>query len=287
MTALMRKFTRRLRPSLGAALALCEWRRMYSFEPAACLGFDRVVTTSELERRLLLRLCRRFLARRGGGAAALVAKRDGLGARVTVVPQSVDCDYFRPAPDRIRRLNIAFWGRLTYPPNEDAVRYFAREILPLVRRSVPDARFVVVGSQPRRSLCAMAHRGEITLHPSVPDIRPFVQEADVAVAPMRVAVGVQSKVLEAMASGIPVVCTPGARQGIDAKHGEHVLVGPNAEVFAQHVARLLLDRDFAARIARSARERVEQAHSWEVAAARLEAVYAEAICAHAGFTPMR
>jgi glycosyltransferase involved in cell wall biosynthesis len=280
MTLLLRRLARHTRLGLRRMVLREELRRLWPFEPEACLQFDRVVTTSELDRRALRSLCRGFIARQDGRLAPASAARAGLRERIVAIPNGVDCEYFRPAASPTPAPQILFWGRLGYAANADAVRHFAHKVLPIVRREVASARFVVVGADPGRSVRAMAGRGEIELHASVPDIRPFLREAAVAVAPMRVAVGVQNKVLEAMASGVPVVCTPGARQGIDAQDGEHVLVGPDAQTLAQHVVRLLLDREFSARIAGSAREQVERAHSWEVAAARLEAVYAEAVQAH-------
>jgi glycosyltransferase involved in cell wall biosynthesis len=287
MTLLLRRFARHTPAGLRRMLLREELRRLWSFEPEVCLQFDRVLTTSELDRRALRSLCRGFIARQDGRLAATSAAQADLQTRIVAIPNGVDCEYFRPARGPAAPPRILFWGRLGYAANADAVHYFAREVLPIVRREVASATFVAVGADPGRSVRATARRGEIELHASVPDVRPFLREAAVAVAPVRIAVGVQNKVLEAMASGVPVVCTPAARQGIDARDGEHLLVGADAQALAQHVIRLLLDRDFAAQIATSARQRVEQTHSWEVAAARLEAVYADAIQAHAASAPTR
>ncbi|MFQ6097271.1 MAG: glycosyltransferase [Armatimonadota bacterium] len=250
---------------------------MSHFEAEVCSWFDRVITTSDRERRLLMRLSRSVPEQGNGNASRVEAQDKTIGAKFAAIPNGVDCEYFRPATGAGRGCRIVFWGRLGYYANVDAVEYFVQQVLPIVRQRVPDAQFVVVGRDPHKTVRKMARRGQIELRASVPDIRPFLWEAAVAVAPMRIAVGVQNKVLEAMASGVPVVCTSSARQSIDAEDGAHLLVGANAAEFADHVTRLLVDRELAAHMATAARQRVESAHSWEAAAARLEAVYEEAI----------
>jgi glycosyltransferase involved in cell wall biosynthesis len=183
-----------------------------------------------------------------------------------VVPNGVDHDYFAPERTYPPPLGpggpvVAFTGDMSYRPNQDAVLWFAREILPELRASRSDLRFVVVGRRPGRRLRRAALRLGFDLTGTVPDVRPFLAHAAVAVAPLRIAQGVPNKVLEAMAMGKAVVATPAAVAGLPVHAGEDILVGETPAAFAAAVIGAL-DPSRAADLGARARARVLADHGW-------------------------
>lgn len=196
-------------------------------------------------------------------AALFRTQRPSEADKIRAVPSGVDFGYFDPAiaqdpPYPTDRLNFVFTGTMDYPPNVDAVRWFARDILPIIRRTAP-AHFHIVGSSPSAEVRALAGDG-VFVTGRVPDVRPYVAHATAAVAPMRIARGIQNKVLEAMAMGRPVVVTPAALEGIDAVPGRDLLLGDGAEAFAARC--LEAARPESAAIGAAARQLIERSYSW-------------------------
>jgi sugar transferase (PEP-CTERM/EpsH1 system associated) len=190
---------------------------------------------------------------------------DGLatGIPCTVIPNGVDTSYFsmitansHPEP------MIAFLGRMDYFPNIDGVCHFAERVFPLVRQKVPHSRFVIIGSDPSRQVRALARIPGISVTGHVPDVRSYVQDAAVSVAPLRIARGTQNKILESMAMGIPVVATPLAAKGIQAIPERHLLVAEHPEKFAEKVVDLLTKDSLRTRIAAAARQHLQHSHNW-------------------------
>ena len=182
--------------------------------------------------------------------------------RIRAVSSGVDAAYFDPAlageaPYPTDRLNFVFTGTMDYPPNMDAVAWFAGTILPLIRRTAPNAAFHIVGSSPAPQVQALASEG-VHVTGRVPDVRPYVAHATACVAPMRIARGIQNKVLEAMAMARPVVVTPDALEGIGARPGEEVLLAETAEAFAA----ACLDAAGRAAVGAAARQRVLRDYIW-------------------------
>jgi sugar transferase (PEP-CTERM/EpsH1 system associated) len=143
----------------------------------------------------------------------------------TVIPNGVDTSYFSPngySSESAR--TIVFTGRMDYFPNIDGVCYFVDQILPLIRNKMPNIEFRIIGSNPVRTISELASKPGITVTGHVPDIRSFVHDAAIAVAPLRIARGTQNKILESMSMGIPVVATPQAAKGVQAIPGKHLLV---------------------------------------------------------------
>jgi sugar transferase (PEP-CTERM/EpsH1 system associated) len=209
-------------------------------------------------------------------AEADIVARRAPGRALTVLPMGIDLDNFRPAPDpeRVREPRIVFTGVMGYYPNVDAVSYFAHEVLPLVRAAVAEARFVIVGRDPVRAVRRLAKLPGVVVTGTVPDVRPYLADAMVAVAPFRIARGVQSKVLEAMASGLPVVGTSIAFQGLQAREEDGVRMADTPDALAAAVIALL--RDAGERHARGLRTRayVERHHHWERLGQDLESLLA-------------
>jgi polysaccharide biosynthesis protein PslH len=187
-------------------------------------------------------------------------------AHVRGVSNGVDHCYFDPAlmytPVFDTKLpTYVFTGTMDYPPNVDAVVWFAAEILPLIRRRVPAAQFYIVGSNPSAAVRRLAQIGGIFVTGRVPDVRPYVAYATAGVAPLRIARGIQNKVLEAMSMGKPVVLTSGALEGIDADPGVDVVLADAVEDFASACWRLALSNDGEA-IGAAARKRIVRDYDW-------------------------
>jgi sugar transferase (PEP-CTERM/EpsH1 system associated) len=178
----------------------------------------------------------------------------------------VDARYFDPAAvaaGQTPGLAVVFTGTMSYRPNADAVCWFAREVLPAVRRTVPEARFVIVGRQPSPAVRRLAGAPGVAVTGAVPDVRPYLAGAALAVCPLRLARGVQNKVLEAMAMGRAVVASPAALEGLDAEPGRHVLAADGAAAWRQTVKALLGDPDRRGAIGRAAREHIVRNYTWE------------------------
>jgi len=198
-------------------------------------------------------------------------------AATAVLPNGVDTEYFRPSWYRASGVpTIVFTGALDYFPNVDSVCHFSEAILPLIRRQVPRARFLVVGRRPDRAVLALRRSGQIEVAADVPDVRPYMGQAHVAVVPLRIARGMQNKILEAMAMGLPVVTLPGPAQGIAARAGAEWFVEDGAEAFAARVVRLLEEPAERMRVGRQARRLVEEQYAWRQILPRVEALVASA-----------
>jgi sugar transferase (PEP-CTERM/EpsH1 system associated) len=197
-----------------------------------------------------------------------------MAGRVRVMQNGVDSEHFSPDvrlddPYPAEGPNIAFTGAMDYWPNVDAVGWFVAEILPLIRRQVAGATFWIVGRDPAPAVKSLAGEG-VVVTGAVPDVRPYVAHADVVVAPLRIARGIQNKVLEAMAMAKPVVLSQAPAVGLGAEPGVHCEVAGNAGLFADRVVALLQDPGRRERMGAAARQRVVEAYSWEAHLAVLE-----------------
>lgn len=193
-------------------------------------------------------------------------------APVTVMPNGVDLDFFRPPAYPAADPVIVFTGAMDYFPNVDAACFFGDEILPRVQARLPSAQFLIVGKDPAPAVRRLSKRPGVTVTGSVPDVRPFLHRARVAVAPLRLARGVQNKILEAMATGLPVVATSKACQGLAAVAGRDLLVAEEPRDFADAVVWLLESPEPAQELGRAARTFVRAHHAWPAALAALDAV---------------
>jgi glycosyltransferase involved in cell wall biosynthesis len=154
-----------------------------------------------------------------------------------------------------------FTGAMDYWPNIDAVTWFVAEVLPALRAAHPDLFFYIVGSNPARTVTQLANRDGVVVTGRVDDVRPYLQHAVAAVAPMRVARGVQNKVLEAMAMSRPVLVTRRGLEGIDADHGDQVLLADQPQDYVELLSQVLAGEH--EEIGRRARSFVERCFVWE------------------------
>jgi len=184
------------------------------------------------------------------------------------ISNGVDCAYFDPAggfaaPYNVGVPNFVFTGTMDYVPNVDAVIWFANDILPLIRRSLPTAQFHIVGANPAPAVQALARIKDVHVTGRVPDVRPYLANASAAVAPMRIARGIQNKVLEAMAMARPAIVTSDALEGIAARPEDELLLADGAEAFAAAACRAAADVTEGRRLGEAARRRVVADFSWE------------------------
>jgi sugar transferase (PEP-CTERM/EpsH1 system associated) len=228
-----------------------ELRRVERYEPTVPQMVDRVLVASERDRAPFA------------------------SDSVVVIPNGVDADRFRPGLARKRGSTIVFSGRMSYSPNVRAAVWFSRVVFPLVRASVPDAELVVAGAAPAREVRRLAELPGITVTGFVPSMAETLSGASIAVAPMQSGSGIQNKILEAMACGLPLVTTSIGLGGIDARDGTDLIVEDSAEDFASAVVVLLQSDARAAELGRNARARVLDRYTWARAAELIDRVYAE------------
>lgn len=233
-----------------------EARRLLAYEQAVARRVDAGIFVTEQETQ-------RFVARTADCAGRVVTIRNG-----------VDSDYFSPrrelpSPFAPGERPVAFTGAMNYWPNVDAVVWFAREVLPRLKQADAAIRFYVVGMNPDVTVRALAGRPDVVVTGRVPDVRPYLQHARVVVAPLRVARGIQNKVLEAMAMAKPVVATPACASSLSARQGIELEVASEAQPFASKVI-ALMDPARAQEMGRRARERVLRDYAWPASLGQLE-----------------
>jgi sugar transferase (PEP-CTERM/EpsH1 system associated) len=206
--------------------------------------------------------------------ASLFRQRTGLPPEsVQVLENGIDAERFRPeATEAGREPLIVFTGQMDYPPNIEAAAGFATHALPLVRQRCPQARFAIVGRNPDAALGSLGAGVEVI--GEVPDTRPWLARAAAVVAPLRIARGIQNKVLEAMAMARPVVASPAAFEGIDAAPGEHLIVADGWAAEAEAVAALIADRSRGDTIGAAARVRIIERYGWDARLAPLDRMLA-------------
>ena len=167
---------------------------------------------------------------------------------------------------------VGFVGVLDYRPNIDGVCWFVKSIWPLIRRVLPDAEFRIVGRSPTRTIYRLNRVAGVRVVGEVQDVGSELQRFDVSVAPLRLARGLQNKVLEAMAAALPVVLTTGAARGLGAEHGQDLLVADSPQPFADQVLELLASAPLRQRIGSSARHFVAVNHCWEAELQKFELI---------------
>jgi sugar transferase (PEP-CTERM/EpsH1 system associated)/FemAB-related protein (PEP-CTERM system-associated) len=195
-----------------------------------------------------------------------------------VLGNGVDLEHFRPAlgatladtvpsnersrlPDPSKPL-LVFTGAMDYRPNVDGIGYFVREVLPIIRSSEPDVELAIVGRNPARAVRWLASVAGVTVTGAVADVRPYLRAARVAVVPLRIARGIQNKVLEALATGCPVVTTPEGVAGLAIEAGTHAIVASDPQDFAAAVVSVVRDDRIRRHLQLAGRDFVEARHQW-------------------------
>ena len=195
------------------------------------------------------------------------------GVPVSLVGNGVDLDYFLPGGRPKRPGSLVFTGVMDYFPNVDAVVWFCNKVLPIIQTQIPEASFIICGSRPTAAVRHLAKRRGVTVTGRVPDTRPYLDGAEVFVAPLRMARGIQNKLLEALAMGLPCVVSSAVSSGtVPAEDG--ILAADDLKEFAEHVVRLLRNDEFRAEMARKARVAAETNYRWDTQMECLDQVIA-------------
>ncbi len=238
-------------------------RRTSRYEGRLVNQFDKVLVTSKNDRTALMSL------------APLGTPED----QVVVLPNGVDVDYFAPPQQTTARedATLVISGKMSYHANVTMSLKFVEETMPIIWQRKKDARLVLVGKDPAPELRGLAKNPAIEVTGTVEDIRPYLHRATLAVAPITYGAGIQNKVLEAMACGLPVVTSPQAVSALAVTPGQDLIVANGPEDFANAVVALLDDPALRSRIGQAGRRYVEKQHLWANIAARLEEVYDEVI----------
>ena len=232
-----------------------EAKRLSRYEVAAVEDFDEAIVVSEAEAELL--------------------RAAGSRREITVIPNGVDVEYFQPeanSPETDAEPAVVFCGAMDYLPNVDGARTFAAEVFPLIRSKEGTCTFYIVGRNPTAAVRKLAELPGIVVTGSVPDTRPYLRRSRVAVAPLRIARGIQNKVLEAMAMGLPIVGTRVAFQGIGATSEDGARISDSPREMAEAVLELLKSPEARRRSGARARQFVMERHRWEGHHGMLEAL---------------
>jgi len=239
------QYSRFANPLLRPVYAL-EARRLRAYEASLAGRFERIVLATANE----LRLFESFAP----------------GSRAAAVPNGVDFDHFHPIDlPKAEKPLLVFTGQMDYFANVDGVVHFAREVFPRLRRRIVGVELVIVGRSPVSAVRALAELPGISVTGAVGDVRPFLARAWAFVAPLRIAQGVQNKVLEAMAMDLPVVCSDRVLAGLAEGgfvHGHDLLAADSPETFETCLASVLEDAGTGARLARNARQRLSAGYRW-------------------------
>ena len=222
-----------------------QWRKMWQFEKEMCQRFDSVIAVSADDREQM--------------------KREYGAQAVFDVPTGVDTEFFRPSGTiETSPHNIVFTGSMDWLPNEDGIRFFMREIMPLIKSKVPDSTLTVVGRNPPASLVEMSKSdSSLIVTGRVDDVRPYIEKAAAYVVPLRIGGGTRLKIFEAMAMEKAVVSTTIGAEGLPLANGVELLLADEPQAFADAVVKVLTDASCAAELGRRAAANVRQNHGWE------------------------
>jgi sugar transferase (PEP-CTERM/EpsH1 system associated) len=229
---------------------------MRRWEPHYAERFDRCIVVSEADRQRLMAANPRV--------------------QVDVIPTGVDTQLLQPLPHHRTSPALLFIGKMSYAPCADAVLYFCREILPMIRRRVGNVEMWVVGTDPPPEVRRLDGEG-VHVTGRVADVVPYYRRSSVCVVPLRAGGGTRLKIFEAMALGRPVVSTTLGCEGLDVVDGQHLLIADSPGQFAERTVRLLVDRALYQRIATDARQLVVDHYDWDAVAQQLMQIYAEVV----------
>jgi len=230
-----------------------QYARMLRYERRALKRFDGVLVVSDADRRTFASLY-----------------PDAIRQDVHVVSTGVDTGFFSPAPSAADGRGLVFTGSMDWLPNEDAVTYFCREILPRVRADEPDATLTIVGRAPTPAVKRLAADHGVTVTGRVDDVRPYMRDAAVYIVPLRIGGGTRLKIFEAMAMGKAVVSTTVGAEGLPVNNGEHLVIADEPHLFARAVVRLFRDVERRRTIAAAAQKLVVERYDWSAVAGELE-----------------
>lgn len=233
-----------------------EVNKLRRYEPQLVEKFDKVTLVSEADINFM--------------------KEGNPNASYDLLTNGTDTDFFTPGDNFESRHDILFAGKLNVWSNVMSVHDIVERIFPAIVKERPKAKLKIVGANPTTQVLNL-QSDNIEVIANIPDLRPYLQQARVFIHSHFGGSGIQNKLLEAMASGVPVVTTPSGNQGIEAKHLEEVMIGNNVEELAAHALRLLEDDSLARKISENARQLMIEEHSWQSIYDKMDTIIEE-IC---------
>lgn len=268
---LFRQAAQHSRSFFGQWVTRLELGRTTAYERRLLQHFDRILVTSRKDKEAYRRLNPPGVAH----------------APIEILPNGVSLEEFYPAPRQKRSTRtLVVSGKMSYHANITMVRDLVENIMPLVWREHPEVHLQIAGKNPPPLIQSLQSDRRIEVTGTVPHMRPYLQQAAIAVAPLAYGAGIQNKVLEAMACATPVVCTPQAIAALDVEPGRHLMVGDTPQAFARAVCALLEDEQRRHRIGQAGYAYVERYHRWDAVVARLEGIYQQAQIARIRAAPL-
>ncbi len=256
-------------------LAALDYKRTQRFEANLLKRLQHVVITSERDRQALIEI---------SDSQENDQEKDKQERRtpIDIIPNGVDLDYFCPGQHERYRCDLVFSGKMSYHANVAAVLYLYKQIMPLIWKYRPGTRLTIVGSSPPKSIRRLAIDSRVEVTGYVDDMRPYIGGGQVVIAPMIYSVGIQNKVLEAMAMGTPVIASTPVAAALHARPERDLLVANSPQEFANAALFLLDNSDARTVLSRNGRDYVEQYHDWSMMAQKLISVYEQAIAIDRG-----
>jgi len=193
---------------------------------------------------------------------------------IDIIPNGVDINYFKPLKINFKKKNIIFAGSLDWYPNDDAVIYFIKDIWPIIKKRYQTVTFTIIGRNPSNRVRKLVEKDAfLRLTGFVDDVRPFFNEAEVYVCPIRDGGGTKLKLLDAMAMGKAIVTTRVGAEGLDVENERHVVIADDPKNFALQISRLFENPSFGEYLGKNARQLVEDKYSWEIIGKKLNNIY--------------
>jgi glycosyltransferase involved in cell wall biosynthesis len=190
-------------------------------------------------------------------------------SRLFVISIGIDLGHFHPEPGANQAATMVFVGNLENRVNEHAVLWFHHNVWPELRKTIPEAVFLVVGQRPGETIRRLAqHDDRIVVTGFVSDFRPYVWQSKLFVAPLQLGTGIKTRVLQAMAMGKAIVASPSSAEGIAVQDGKHLILARTPKEYLEHICALWIDPTRRAELGREARLLVEARHSREAAASK-------------------
>lgn len=230
-----------------------ELSRIIKYEQSLDIFFDSIVVVSDKDRKVIP------------------------SERVTVIQNGIDTELFSLQQQPPLKPTLIFSGNMSYAPNVHAVKWFVKKCLLIIQQTIPDTSLIIAGVNPSREIRSLEQTPGVTVTGFVKSMPQTLRQANVAIAPMQSGSGIQNKILEAMASGLPVVTTTLGLGSLKAEPGREIMLADSPENFAKITISLLQNPELARKISYQARKFVFEKHSWEVASHQMEKVYIQII----------
>ncbi|MBK8900861.1 MAG: glycosyltransferase [Anaerolineaceae bacterium] len=242
-----------------------ESQRIKRYEGMLVEQFDHTMVVIEPDRRALL-------------AGVRDGSTESLRHRITVIPIAVDTRQLYPIHRQPPSARIVTLGTLHYPPNADGIRWFLREVLPLVRQQIPDATLTIIGKNPPKDFLEAAgqYPEVVTVTGYVPDLKPYMEQSSIMVVPVRAGGGMRVRILEAFARAMPVVTTTVGLEGIEATDGKEVLVADDPAAYAAATVQLLRNEELQNRLSANGRLLATTIYDWQIVLKKMDQIYAQA-----------